>query len=301
MLRYSVPPELYDQSIPQIATAKSIVMDSLSKNPLNGTETIIDACCGTGRLTEYLGEYLPDGRIFGLDKAENMIGYAKQHHYRDNVSYQLDDLTVFNKMYKKSADLIVCSWAVSHIPAEKQEAFTGNLYQYLKKNGRLIILFPVMGSLLSTTVQEIAKSEKWREYFKAFENKRMTYTVEQYDELLMQTGFITNEVHATPENIVFKDKSELLCFITTATARYLPYLPESMLRENFINDITNHYQSKVSSKDQNIPYSMTMLSAIAKKPSLALILQKTGSPIHAESTLRSNGDNLSFSFTKLTM
>jgi hypothetical protein len=32
-------------------------------------------------------------------------------------------------------------------------------------------------------------------------------------------------------------------------------------------------------KNQDIPYSMTMLTAIAKKPALAFLLQKSGSPI----------------------
>lgn len=273
MPKYSISPELYDQSIPQIATAKSIVLDFLNKIHVHGGETIIDACCGTGNLADFLGGYLPNCNILGLDNAENMIEFAKENHSQNNVSFLLGELTLFNESLKKSADLIICSWAVSHIPMEQQKVFTNNLYQYLKKEGHLIVLFPIMGSTLSTVIQETVKSEKWNKIFTQLDNKRVTFTEAQYDELLRQVGFIDRKVSRCSEKIIFKDQNELRCFIITSLARYLPYLPDPELCETFINDITTNYQEKVPDRS----YTVTILSAIAKRPSLNLLLQKTGS------------------------
>ncbi|EHL30860.1 methyltransferase domain-containing protein [Legionella drancourtii] len=75
-MKYTVSAELYDQSLPQIATAQSVVMHFLSQYPPTGEEHIIDACCGTGKLVDVLSEYVPNGHILGLDSAENMIEFA---------------------------------------------------------------------------------------------------------------------------------------------------------------------------------------------------------------------------------
>ncbi|WP_115711580.1 class I SAM-dependent methyltransferase [Legionella sainthelensi] len=272
MPQYPISPELYDQSIPQIATAKSVVLDFLDKTHIHGGETIIDACCGSGNLAGFLGGYLPNCTILGLDNAENMIAFAKKKYSQNNVSFLLEDLTTYNESYKKSADLIICSWAVSHIPMEQQKIFTNNLYQYLNKEGRLIVLFPVMGSTLSTVIEETVKSEKWNNVFSKLENKRVTFTIEQYDEILRQVGFIDRNVRLCSEEITFKDQNELRCFIITSIARYLPYIPEPELSEDFIDDITKNYQEKIP----NLSYTVTILSAVAKRPSLNLLLQKAG-------------------------
>lgn len=298
MPQYAVPPETYDQSIPQIETAINI----LSHEQFKGTESVIDACCGTGRLAEYLSSKLPNGCVTGLDNAENMIDFAKQHHACPNILFKVNDLTIFNESFKQSADVIVCSWAVSHIPAEEQTAFTHNLYQYLKKDGKLITFFPVMGSLLSTTIQEIAKSEAWQHYFTHFENKRMTYTTEEYNNFLKQIGFINNVVQTCTQDILFQNKEEFLCFIATAAARYLPYLTDTSLRDRFIHAVCDSYQAKVGANDQQIPYQMTLLTANAKRPAAELtqVLKQTGSPMNAEKAVKSNVHEISFTMTRLT-
>ncbi|KTD53112.1 methyltransferase [Legionella santicrucis] len=276
MPQYPISPEIYDQSIPQIATAKTVILDFLKETHIHGDETIIDACCGTGNLAGFLGSYLPNCTIIGLDNAVNMIEFAKEKYFQNNVSFLLEDLTSFNESRKKSADFMICSWAVSHIPMEQQKNFTNNLYQYLKKEGQLIILFPIMGSTLSSVIQEVIKSEKWSKIFTKLENNRVTFTVEQYDELLRQVGFIDRKVRLCSEEITFKDQSELRCFIITSLARYLPYIPDPELCEEFINDVTDNYREKIP----NLSYTVTILSAIAKRPFLNLLLQNAGAFTH---------------------
>ena len=48
-----------------------VVVDRLE---LSGDERVVDAGCGTGRVTAMLLERLPDGRVIGIDGSAAMIG-----------------------------------------------------------------------------------------------------------------------------------------------------------------------------------------------------------------------------------
>src|SRR5437879_8755893 len=60
-------------SAPQVNWGKKV----LARVSLRGDETVLDAGCGTGRLTRDLLEALPRGRVVGLDLSQNMIDAAR--------------------------------------------------------------------------------------------------------------------------------------------------------------------------------------------------------------------------------
>lgn len=49
----------------------------LGRLPLRGDETVLDAGCGSGRVTELLAERLPDGRVIALDGSPSMVEAAR--------------------------------------------------------------------------------------------------------------------------------------------------------------------------------------------------------------------------------
>src|SRR3712207_708774 len=51
----------------------------LERLRLNGDETLMDAGCGTGRLTALLLERLPRGRVVAVDLSQNMLEEARSH------------------------------------------------------------------------------------------------------------------------------------------------------------------------------------------------------------------------------
>src|SRR4051794_41596317 len=50
----------------------------LERLELRGDETILDAGCGSGRLTQLLIERVPDGRVIGVDASASMIDAARE-------------------------------------------------------------------------------------------------------------------------------------------------------------------------------------------------------------------------------
>nr|HMS63598.1 class I SAM-dependent methyltransferase [Solirubrobacteraceae bacterium] len=65
----------YDRlSAPMEAMGRAV----LDRLPLVGDETVIDAGCGSGRVTQALLERLPRGRVIGVDGSASMIAAARE-------------------------------------------------------------------------------------------------------------------------------------------------------------------------------------------------------------------------------
>src|SRR5215204_3388417 len=66
-------------------------LEVLERLELAGDEFVMDAGCGSGRVTERLLERLPRGRVLGVDASEAMIQKAREK-LGDRVDYLVADL-----------------------------------------------------------------------------------------------------------------------------------------------------------------------------------------------------------------
>ncbi len=64
----------------------------VARIPLRGDETVLDAGCGTGRVTERLLDRLPRGRAIALDASPAMLEQARARLPADRVRFVLADL-----------------------------------------------------------------------------------------------------------------------------------------------------------------------------------------------------------------
>jgi trans-aconitate 2-methyltransferase len=64
----------------------------LERLELRGDETVLDAGCGTGQVTEALRERLPRGHVIALDASPSMIAKAVERLGADRITYLTHDL-----------------------------------------------------------------------------------------------------------------------------------------------------------------------------------------------------------------
>lgn len=81
----------YDRVADPMTRWGASVLDRL---PLSGAETVLDAGCGSGRVTEFLAERLPAGRVIALDGSPAMIDAARERlsRFGDRIDYVVADL-----------------------------------------------------------------------------------------------------------------------------------------------------------------------------------------------------------------
>src|SRR5580693_8719385 len=117
---------------PQVSWGKKV----LSRLRLRGDETVLDAGCGTGRLTAELLDRLPRGHVMALDVSENMLGTARdylQERYQGRVEFVRADLLdlPFEDAFDGIFSTATFHWVLDH------NALFRNLYRALRPGGWL--------------------------------------------------------------------------------------------------------------------------------------------------------------------
>lgn len=81
----------YDRVADPMTRWGSTVLDRL---PLRGDERVLDAGCGSGRVTEQLADRVPRGRVVALDGSASMVEAARRRlkRFGDQVEYVVADL-----------------------------------------------------------------------------------------------------------------------------------------------------------------------------------------------------------------
>lgn len=83
--------QTYDRVADPMARWGLAVLDRL---PLQGDERVLDAGCGSGRVTERLAERLPNGRVIALDGSSSMVDAARERlaRFGERIEYVVADL-----------------------------------------------------------------------------------------------------------------------------------------------------------------------------------------------------------------
>ncbi len=104
----------------------------LDRLPLNGEETVLDAGCGSGRVTELLLDRLPRGRAIAVDASASMVAAARER-LGDRAEVRQEDLLQLR--LEQPVDAIL-STATFHWIADHDLLFA-RLRGALRDGGRL--------------------------------------------------------------------------------------------------------------------------------------------------------------------
>src|SRR5687767_10825160 len=116
------------------APLEAMGRDVLDRLVLRGDETVLDAGCGTGRVTAVLAERLPRGRVIAVDGSAAMVREARARLPADRVEVREADLLELE--LDSPVDAIV-STATFHWIGDHDRLFA-RLHAALAPGGRLV-------------------------------------------------------------------------------------------------------------------------------------------------------------------
>jgi trans-aconitate 2-methyltransferase len=214
-------------SVPHEEWARSI----LDRLELRGDEVVLDAGCGSGRVTSMLIERLPEGRVIAADGSASMIEQV------GSVLRPQDEAMVADLLELELPEPVdvVFSNAVFHWVLDHDALFRG-LRGALKPGGRLASQNGGAGNIerLKRSSAEVASREPYAPHFEGFGQPWNYAAPEETEERLRRAGFAEARCWLQPWDVAPPEPAEFLR--TVCLGPHMDRLPEE-LRDPFIADV----------------------------------------------------------------
>jgi trans-aconitate methyltransferase len=214
------------------------VLDSLH---LRGDECVLDAGCGTGKLTRLLLANLPRGRAVGVDLSRNMVQHARAGLQSDFGGNALFVVANFLALPFSSCFDGIFSTAAFHWIKDHDQLFR-NLFIALRAGGWLHAQCGGGPNLkrLRERVQTLSQRMDFAPYLAHFAEPWFFASAEDAAHRLQKAGFV--EVQAGLEEAPFPTSSstEFQSYLRTFVLhRHLELLPSEDLRQRFLEELAN--------------------------------------------------------------
>lgn len=212
----------------------------LTRLRLRGDETVLDAGCGTGRLTADLLEALPRGRVVGVDLSQNMLGQAREHlsgQSRDRVTLVACDF--LHLPFVGAFDVIV-STAAFHWVLDHDWLFA-NLYRALRPGGWLEAQCGGGPNIvrLRDRANALAATPTYARFFTGFREPWLFQDADGAAQCLRRAGFAEVETSVEEAPTVLESASEYSEFVRNIILRrHLECIPTEDLRGDFMEELT---------------------------------------------------------------
>jgi trans-aconitate 2-methyltransferase len=210
--------EVYDRvSDPQFEWSQEVI-ERLAAQP---DETILDAGCGSGRVTEELVKRA--GRVIAVDAAEGMAQKARER-LGPEADVRVADLAELDLGEQVDA---IFSNAVFHWIPDHDRLFA-RLHATLKPGGRLVAQCGGRGNVASlvSVIIEVAADERFEPHFRDFEGGWNFAAPEETEERLRGAGF--EDVRCWLQEKHVRPKEPLPFLRTVTLGPHLSRLPADL-------------------------------------------------------------------------
>lgn len=209
----------------------------LERLPLRGDETVIDAGCGTGRLTELVLERLPHGQVIAVDQSANMLEQAAAHlqpRFGNRVRFVQADL--LQLPLEPAAD-IVFSTATFHWVKDHPALFA-RLHAALKPGGWLIAQCgggPNIEAVANRAL-DLLQEPPFFTHAGSWEGPWHFAPAVETVSRLQDAGFVHAEAEVIHAPVVLTDEAAYREFLETVVlGTHLRRLPTDALRQQYLD------------------------------------------------------------------
>jgi len=212
-------------------TMEALGLDVLERLQLRGEETVLDAGCGSGRITQALIERLPRGRVIAIDESASMVDAARARLGPDA------DLRVGDLLELELAEPVdaILSTATFHWIADHERLFA-RLHAALAPGGRLVAQCGGEGNIdvLRGHANEVLAGEPYAAHFADWRAPWNYAAPGPTRERLLAAGFTAADCWLAPAPREPEDPRAFLA--TIVLGPHVQQLP-ARLREPFMDDV----------------------------------------------------------------
>jgi trans-aconitate 2-methyltransferase len=205
----------------------------LERLELQGDEHVLDAGCGSGRITEELIGRLPRGHAIAVDQSPSMVAAARRRLGED-ADIRVMDLLALDLQLERPLDAVL-STATFHWIADHDRLFR-ELRSVLARGGRLVAQCGGEGNIaiLRASANEVCAREPYAEHFRDWQPPWNYAGPQQTRERLLAAGFTQAECWLQPAPREPPEPREFLS--TIVLGPHVQQLPEE-LRERYMDDV----------------------------------------------------------------
>jgi trans-aconitate 2-methyltransferase len=213
--------------------------EQLDRLELNGDEVVLDAGCGSGRITLELARRVPHGTVYAVDAAPSMVAHT-QEAVGDRAVAMCQDLAQL--ALPEPVDVIFSNATFHWVP--DHDALFAALHRNLKAGGRLLAQCGGRGNIdaFRELADEVAGEAPFARHFVDWVRPWNYATAEETAERLQRAGFtgVSTWLEDRPTEL-----EEPRPFIATVClVRHLDPLPED-LRERFVDTVLDRLDRPV--------------------------------------------------------
>jgi trans-aconitate 2-methyltransferase len=200
-------------------------LEVLERLELAGDEYVMDAGCGSGRVTAHLLDRLPNGRVLCVDGSESMIAAARDA-LGDRADYMAADLSELSLADPVDA---VFSTATFHWILDHDKLFA-RLHQALRPDGKLVAQCGGVGNAAkhAEAIVAVATRPKFIDHFQGLEVMWNFAAPEDTEERLRNAGF--DQVRCWLEDKSVQPEDPYAFTTTVTMGPHLAHLPEDLRR-----------------------------------------------------------------------